>query len=492
MSPVILYSVHTLLAVVLATGTFAPSRWRRAILLAAASVGCLAGIALAVSAGDETVWRSTTLDQPRGAIAGAAVACAWLLAGALGNSRTLGPAALVGLASTAILLATLGDWIVPALTLWLASSAALVVLVSQGGPRVGALLAIGVSDLALVGAFALHALDERVWTLPGSLSGLSLALAATAFAVRSGALPRVGIWETLDSRAAPALPLLLGGPLALLGIPLAGAGPWFAFVALAVALGLGGAALVGTELRLSLLGAWPVWLSFGLIAATPAVLLPAALAALLAVSGVGLWPATHSLGRASRGLLLGFLPLTAGWMAIVGTAMLAFDRAGRSAGGRPVAWAFVAGILPLTVAVGVALAARIARQTEPNISEKTATWAAHALFVAGLGLGLLPPSALGLARDALGDLDRTLALNGAAAALALVAGAIAYKRVSTEAEAVGDHIEASDGTLIYSEDTADTAVMIGVFALIALGSLAAVIFLALEGLSYGFLPPSNL
>jgi hypothetical protein len=31
-----------------------------------------------------------------------------------------------------------------------------------------------------------------------------------------------------------------------------------------------------------------------------------------------------------------------------------------------------------------------------------------------------------------------------------------------------------------------------VVALIALGSLAAVIYLAIEGMSYGFLPPSNL
>lgn len=490
MSSVILYSVHTLLAVVLAMGTLAPRRWRRSILLVVATMGCLGGIALALAAGDETVWRSTTLDQPRGAIAGAAVACAWLLAGALGDDRTLGSAALVGLASTAILLATQGDWIVPALTLWLASSVALVALVSQGGPRVGALLAIGLSDLALVGAFSLHALDERIWTLPGSLSGLPLALAAASFAARSGALPRVGIWETLDSRAAPALPLLLGGPLALLGMPMAGAGPWFSLVALAVALGLGGAALAGEELRLSVFGAWPVWLSFGLVAAAPAVLLPAALAALLAVSAVGLWPATHSLARASRGLLLGFLPLTAGWIAIAGTVVLAFDRAGAS--GQSVAWTLLAGLLPLTVAVGVALAARIARQTGPNSSEGSATWAARALFLAGLCLGLLPSSSLGLDPDVLGDVDRTLALNVAAAALALVAGAIAYKRVSTEAEVGGDQVLASDATLVYSEDRADTAVMVGVFALIALGSLAAVIYLAVEGLSYGFLPPSNL
>ena len=490
MNPVILYSVHTLLAIVLAAGTLAPRRWRRPILLVTAIVGCAGGIALALASGEETTWRSTTLGQPQGPITGAAVACAWLLAGGLGSERTLGSAALVGLASTGVLLATLGDWIVPALAMWLTSTVALVVLVSLGGLRVGALLALGVSDLALVGAFALHALDERSWTVPLSLDGLPLALALASFVVRSGALPRLGVWETLDSRAAPALPLLLGGPLALLGVPLSGSGPWVSIAALLAALGLGGVSLWGGELRLSVIGSWPVWLSVGLIAAAPTVLIPAALAALLALSVVALWPATHGSARSSRGLLLGFLPLTAGWMAVVGTAVVVFDR-GSSPGARPVAWGLIAGLLPPTVAAGVALAARVARQTEPDPSEPTAAWAARALVVAGLCLGLLPSSALGLARGTMGDLDRVLALNGAAVGLAFVAGAIAYRRGSRGAGSVGAQVVASVGTLVYSEDRADTAVMVGVFALIAVGSLAAVIYLAFEGLSYGFLPPSG-
>lgn len=493
MNPVILYSVHTLLAVVLAAGVFAPRRWRRPILLAAATVGCLGGIALAVVAGDETVWRSTTLGQPRGAIVGAAVACAWLLAGSLGDDRTLGAAGLVGLACSGVLVATLGDWVVPALVLWLASSVALVALVSQHELRVGALLSIGVSDLALVGAFTLHALDERVWTTPQSLDGLPLALALASFVVRSGALPLTGVWETLDSRAAPALPLLLGGPLALLGVPLSGSGPWFSVAALVAGVGLCGAALAAGELRLSLLGSWPVWLSLGLLVADPAALQPAALAALLAVSMVALWPATRGGARAGRGFLLGFLPPTAGWVAVAATAVLAFGRAGgASPGGQSAAWGLIAGLLLVAVAAGVALAARIARQSASSSSDMLATWAARSLFLAGVGFGLARPSAFGLVRDLLGDLERVLALNGAALALAVVAGTIAYRRGAPKAEIVGADVEASGGTLVYSEDRADTAVMVGIFALIALGTLAAVVYLAVEGLSYGFLPPSDL
>jgi hypothetical protein len=489
---VILYSVHTLLAVVLAASTLVAREWRRPILLVAAAVGFAGGVSLALASGDETGWRSTTLGQPQGPIAGAAVACAWLLAGALGSDRTLGSAALVGLASTGVLLATLGDWIVPALVLWLTSSVALVALVSMGGLRVGALLALGVSDLALVGAFSLHALVERSWTVPLSLGGLPLALAAASFVVRSGALPLTGIWETLDSRAAPALPLLLGGPLALLGVPLSGSGPWVSFAALVAALGLSGLALFGPELRLSMIGSWPVWLSLGLIAAAPVVLIPVALAALLSLSAVALWPATHGSARSSRGVLLGLLPITAGWMAVVGSAVVTFEREGASSGGRPVAWSLIAGLLPLIVAAGVALATRVARQSVPNTSEPPARWATHALLVGSLCMGLLPPSAVGLARDTLGDLDRVLILNGAAVGLAFLAGAISYVRGPRGWPSVGANVEAIGGTLVYSEDRADNAVMVGVFALIALGSLATVVYLAFEGLSYGFLPPSNL
>jgi hypothetical protein len=99
---------------------------------------------------------------------------------------------------------------------------------------------------------------------------------------------------------------------------------------------------------------------------------------------------------------------------------------------------------------------------------------------------------LGLARDSLGDFDRGLSLSGAALILALVAGAIAYRRGAGKAGFVAPEVEATTATLVYSEDRADTAVMVGVIALIAVGTLAVVIYLAIEGLSYGFLPPSNL
>ena len=489
MSPVILYSVHIVLALVLTIGLFAPLSWRRGILVAVATTGCLAGIGLAVVAGDETVWRSTTLGRPAGTIAGAAVACAWLLVGARGDERTLGAGALVGLASGGMILAVLGDWVVPTLVLWLATSFALVGLVSQGGPRAGALLAIGVSDLALVGALALAALDERVWTMPRTLWGLPLALALASFVVRSGAVPMAGVWETLDSPAAPALPLMLGGPLALFGGSLSGAGPGFAAAALVVALGLAAAALWESETRLSLLGSWPAWLALALLGASPAALQPAGVGALLAVTVVAFWPG-GGLGRVARGLLVGYLPPTVGWVALVLIASRALDRAAASGGaGRSPAWSLIAGLLPLTIAAGVALGSRAALSRAGGAFDVRTTIAAGALVVAGASTGAAS-AVMEPTRDLLGELDRVAVLGGVALAAALVAAAIAYRRPPPPAETA--ETEAIVGSLVYSEDRADIAVAVGVFALVALASLAAVTYLALEGLNYGFLPPRNL
>ncbi|MDQ4058867.1 MAG: hypothetical protein M3124_07060, partial [Actinomycetota bacterium] len=235
MNPLILYSVHTALALVLIVAIGLPAGLRRGFTIGAAALGSAAGVAVALLGSADLAWRTTTLSSPRAVIVGAAVASAWALVGVVEQARKPPVGALVGIASSALLVASLNDWVVPALLFWLASSVALVALVSIGGARSGAILAIVGSDLLLVGSFSLAALDGRVWTIPGSLSGLSLGLGVAAFVVRSGALPRVGGWETIDSPAVPALPLLLGGSLALAGVPLSGSGPWVAVGALASA-----------------------------------------------------------------------------------------------------------------------------------------------------------------------------------------------------------------------------------------------------------------
>jgi hypothetical protein len=488
-SPEILYAVHSSLALLLAGGMFLPKGWRRPVLIVAAALGCAGGLAVALEVGSESVWRSTTLEQPSGAVAGSAVACAWLLAGVLGNRRTLGSAALVGLASSGLLLASLNDWIVPALIFWLASSVAVMLLLASDGIRVGALFAVALSDLALVGALSLHALDDRTWTLPTSLDGLGLWLALGALVVRTGAIPALGVWESLGTRSAPALPLLVGGPLALLGPLLAGAEPWAAVGAVVGALACCVLALTDPDLRISVVGAWPVWLSLGLLLAAPATLRVSSVAALLAVTATALWPSTEGLGRGPRGFLLGSLPATPGFLALVAGAVLAFERTTEaSTPGVSAPWGALAALLLLVVAASVALGARIAGQTEPGQTDPLAGWSLRALFLIGLVLGLAPPSFWGLPEHIPGQ--RAPWLIGAALALALVAALAAHRR-SPSAAPAPERLEAHPGVIVYASEGEDVAVMVGVAALIGLGSLAAVVYLAVEGLSYGFLPPSN-
>jgi hypothetical protein len=470
-----------------------PRGRRRSILIATAALGCAGGLALALGAGNDPVWRSTTLARPSGIIAGAAVACAWLLAGVLGSERTLGWASLVGFASTGMLLASLNDWIVPALGFWLASSVALALLLASDRIRVGALLAVALSDLALVGALSLHALDGRTWTIPAALDGLGLWLALIALVVRSGAIPAIGVWESLGTPAAPALPLLLGGPLALLGPLVAGAEPWTAVGALLGALACCLFALAGPDLRIAVVGAWPVWLGLGLLLADPSALEAASVAALVAVTLVSLWPSTQGLGRGQRGLLLGYLPATPGFIALVAGAVLAFERSTKSTTSWWSApWGATAALLLVTVAAGVALGARIARQTEPQGAEPLAAWSVRAIFVAGLAMGLAPPSLWGLPAGTAGNPERSLWPVGIALGLALVAAFLAHRRAAGAEREPPEQLEARPGVVVYADAGVDAAVMVGVSVLVGLGSLAAVAYLAIEGFSLGFLAPSNL
>lgn len=493
MTALILYAVHAALALVLVPAALAPARWRRALVAGCAALGVAGGAALALGAADEETWRSVTLSSPRTVIIGVTVACGWLLVGALGRDHSPAGAALVGVASSALIAATLNDWIVVALVFWLASSVALIGLLSRGELRVGALLAVVASDLALAGSFALHSLAERAWTMPQSLSGLAAALALIAFVIRSGAVPRVGVWEVLATPAAPALPLLLGGPLALLVVPLSGASPWLAAAALVVAVGCCVGALATTPLTLALAGAWPAWLALGLALATAEALPAASVAALLGVTVVALWPATHDLARAQRGMILGSLPLTAGFVAITGVAALAFDNVAEAGGVAEAApWSAIAALLPVVVAAGVALGARVGRQTEPASSDIVAASCIWALFAVALVVGLSPASSLGFTSPGLAPPGSALALHASALLVGLGAAAVAWRRAAPPDPASQPTVAVRVGTLGYSEDSGDTAVMVGVAALIGLGALATVIYLALEGLSLGFLPARNL
>lgn len=491
MTAFILYAVHTLLAVMLTVAIGLPAGLRRTITVIAAAVGATAGVVVAVLGSEELVWRTTTLSSPRALIVGTAVACAWLLVGVLERARHPGVGALVGVASSALLVASLNDWVVPALLFWLASSVALLGLVSIEGVRTGAVLAIVGSDLLLAGGLSLEALDGRVWTVPGSLSGLSLGLAVAAFVVRSGALPRVGGWETLDSPAVPALPLLLGGSLAVAGVPLSGAGPWVAAGALAAAVACSLISIVG-RMSMSVAGAWPAWLSLGLVAAAPQALQPIALGALLTLTVVSLWPATLGRARAARGFALSLLPPSAGFVAIATGVLVAFDNAASAESTTTsLMWSAVAALLPVALASGVALGARSAGRSRSRSADQVAAVAVWALVAIGLIIGMLPAGVLGAGQDIVGAPTKVLVLQCAALGFGAAAALVAWRGTPSRVPEPQAGLEVDAGSLSYSDDRGDVAVLLALAALIALGTLGAVGYLTFEGLSYGFLPPSN-
>ena len=492
MIALILYSVHTTLALALIVAIGLPSGLRRSFTIGASALGSTGGIAVALLGSAELVWRTTTLSSPRAVIMGAAVACAWALVGVLEQARKPPVGALVGIASSALLVASLNDWVVPALLFWLASSVALTALVSLGGARTGAILAIAGSDLLLAGSFSLAALDGRVWTIPGSLSGLSLGLGVAAFVVRSGALPRIGGWETIDSPAVPALPLLLGGSLALAGVPLSGAGPWVAAGALALAVVCCLVSLAGVTMSMAVAGAWPAWLSLGLVAAAPASLQPVAIGALLALTVVCLWPATLGRARAGRGLALSLLPPSAGFVAVATGALVAFDNAANAESNTTsLVWSAVAALLPVALASGVALGASAARRCSTRYADPVAAAAVWALVAVGVIIGMLPAEMLGSSEEVLGESSRVFVLQGAALGLGAAAAIGARRRTPLPEDDPG-RFEVDTGALTYSDDRGDVAVMLGLAGLIALGTLGAVAYLTFEGLSYGFLAPANL
>ena len=494
MTALILYSVHTALALALAlvVALGFPSGFRRIISVGAAVLGTGAGVAVAVLGSEELVWRTTTLSSPRALIVGTAVACAWALVGVLERARNPVAGALVGIASSALLVSSLNDWVVPALLFWLASSVALLALVSIDGARTGALLAIVGSDLLVAGSFSLAALDERVWTIPGPLSGLSLGLAVAAFVVRSGALPRIGGWETLDSPAVPALPLLLGGSLAVLGVPLSGSGPWVAAGALGLAVACCLISVAGITMSMAVVGAWPAWLSLGLVAAAPQSLQPIAIGVLLALTVVCLWPVTLGRARAGRGLALSLLPPSAGFVAIVTGALVAFDNAANAESTTTsLVWSAVAALLPVVLASGIALGARSAGRCHLRSADPVAAAAVWALVAIGLIIGMLPAAVLGSGEDIVGDSSKVFVLQCAALGLGMAAALIAGRKTPSREPEPGARLEVDVGSLTYSDDRGDVAVMLGLAGLIALSTLGAVGYLTFEGLSYGFLPPAS-
>jgi hypothetical protein len=404
----LLYLGHAAIGLALLATWPLKREFRRAGVLAGSGAGALLAVGLYLAGDSDAAWRTTGLEAQTAAMIAVAIACAWILLGALDRGSGRADAGcLIGVASSGLVLFATNEWVVPGALYWVASSVAVVVM-TRGKSAAPARVAILVSDVAVVVALASYSLDLQTWRMPEGMEGWPYWVLVGALVVRAGALPQLGIWAAIPSRmGACGLPLLVAGGFALLLGPAGGAQVAAGLALLVVALATCFWALVGKDLLLATVAAWPVALTLGVGFISPEAVARAGIAAALAVTAVVLWPNCLGRAEAERGLLVAFVPATAGFGVIVAGALEAFERATESTSVIESApWAAAAALLPAALAAGVALGARLGRRLEPATPERlplAASWIVVGLSVL---MGVAPQGFLEL-ESGVGSTART-------------------------------------------------------------------------------------
>jgi hypothetical protein len=481
----VLYLGHAVIGLALLATRPLKRELRRAALVAGSGAGALLGAGLYFVRDSEAVWRTTEIEASTAALIAVTIASAWILLGALDGGTGRGDTGcLIGVACSGLALFATNQWVVPAALYWVASSLALVFLTS-GASAAPARVAVLVSDVAAIVALAAHSLDQATWKMPGEMGGWPYWVLLGAIAVRAGALPQIGVWAALTlPRAACGLPLLVGGGFVLLLGPAGGPQVAAGLVLLLVALASCFRALLSKELLLAAVAAWPVSLTLGVALISMDAVTRAGIAAVLAVTAVALWP--HCLGRAEaeRGLLLAFVPTTAGFGVIVAGALEAFERATETTSVLESApWAAAAALLPAALAAGVALGARLGRRLEPLNHDPlplAASWIVVALSVV---IGLLPEGFLDLEMGARSS-ARTVWLH--LGALAAGVGA-AFLFAGRSGQVIPRRAEGRLRTGVLAAAPSFAAPLTWLSVALGLVAMGGALWLTYEGLKVGFL-----
>ena len=410
-TPILVFAHAGVAALVtIGAGLSVPARQR--LIRSACALGIISAAAL-YAFGDR--WRTTDLSLPEGRLAAVAVGAAWLLV--LVGERERGDwftAACVGAASSGLLMSAGNRWVVPLLLFSACSTTALLLVLRSAEPASPARFAIAAGDALVVCGLAGAAVDAGSWVRPDRLSGWTTWAVAAGLLLRTGAIPMAGAWGALGTAAAPALPLLVAGGFAIPAASL-GVQPWLAVTLLAASLVITAWTLLHREFRIGLVAAWPVVLGLGVALASTRAGASAGVQASLACAAIALWPLTLGRGQAERGLLLAFLPLTAGSAGVVLAASGAFAAASRVSGILDfLPWALVVGLLALALLAGVLLGARVGAAGEPEDFEPSAVLALWGLLGSATLLWLVAPQGIGRA-----------AADGSTLQLGAVVGAVA-------------------------------------------------------------------
>ena len=471
-----LYLGHGVLALVGLFLTRADEAADRTVLWVG-SIGAALGVALFFLRHSGAVWRTTEVDPGPAVATGLAAAAAWLLLATERHRRSeASDLSLVGVASTSLILFALNRWTVPALLFWMVASIALAALVRDEEGRAQVWFALVLSDVLVVAGLVWHAIAAETWRLPASADGLTWWFVVAGAAIRSCAFPKVGAWAAVRS---PALPLVAGSALALVTGVADREQPWLglAFVAGAIAIGLWG--VLSDRFDVTVIGAWPSACMFCVLLVVPGAPWQAAAASLLALTAVLLWP--RALGRAQieRGLLLAFIPPLAGFSALVAAAVASFDRATATTDVLEAApWTGVTALLPLIVATGVILGARMGRTPEPEQYEPAPVLASWLVFGLALVAGLWPRFVS--PEDPRGGL-KVFVLHLVALAVAAVAARFLHSE---------EQIETKQASLVSTPvhlPPAIERVVAGAAAVIGAAVVAGVGWFTLDGLRVGFL-----
>jgi hypothetical protein len=493
-----IYLAPAALAAVLLLAVRLGDELRKRAVLVVSALGVAFGLVFMFAAQSDEIWRTAAFT---GAVVcvGAAIACSWLIAGVADGGRgRWQTGVLVGVASTAAVLAAGNDWVVPALLFWTCSSLALAGLASSSPGRVAVWLAIFVSDAALVAGVIGNALETESWRVPDAITGWPLVAVLASAVVRAGALPRTGIWGVLGSGGAPGLPLLSVGAFVAVTWALGDPVPWLGVALVLVAILTAVWGLVKRELSAATVGAVPVALALGAAVAQPSASVAAGVAGAIAVTFVALWPLSVSQGAAPRALHLAFVPPTIGFLVVTAAAVAAFDRASET---ERIADAVVdtlfSGLLPVALAVTVALGARIAgtefRSPAPaaeGIDDRLVSGAAWILLAASVALAIVPPDVLELAGQPLGSTGARVLLLVATGIGLAAAWVSRSKEPAAEVEEDGEALdspEISFATLVPATEKRSGRVLAYVAVFLALAMIVSVGWFTVYGMRLGFL-----
>jgi hypothetical protein len=454
-----------------------PRQARSRAVVVISLIGIALGVALPLSADGER-WRSVALTSEAAIVAGGAAAAAWLVVAA--SDRGTGGwdvAALVGVGTSSLALFVTNRWLVPAGLFWVTGSLAVGAL-AWVGDRGWGRLAFGVTDAAVIAAIGGVALQTEEWGIPDRFSGWGLWVVLGALLARGGAIPRIGLWDLLGTRAGAALPLATGGAFAVVTTLVNRAEPWSAGGVLAVALLALSIAALRSAPSVADAAIWPVALGLAAALVSPELVPAAATLAVLSSAAVALWPLTPARVRIGRALVLAAGPATLGVLTLAGLASSAFQRAITEEGAADVApWLALAALLPVSMAAGVLLAARAARQHRPSGYEPGAVIGSWSVVLAALFFGVWASPLVGNASDMLGSSRSVAALYCVASVAGLVAARWAPASGAVSGEALTLRVQALPGARFAN----GIAVALSVILVVAIGALT------YQGLTVGFL-----